>query len=146
MEPCYICKNNPRSGTLSYCSSCYYQKYSKKYFQSEKGKNTLKKYMSSDSGKESLRKAVLKYNRKKNGFTEELFEERLSLQNNLCAICGSDKPSKSNKNDWHADHDHISGKPRGILCSGCNTLLGRIESVGFDWTDKAKQYLDKYSI
>jgi hypothetical protein len=100
-----------------------------------------KKYRSTDHGKQKMLELVSAWNRNKNGFTENLFKETLKYQNYTCAICGSDKPSKSGKKDWHADHDHTTGKARGVLCAGCNTLLGRIESVGFDWVDKAKKYL-----
>ena len=86
---------------------------------------------------------VNSWKRQKNGFYNNLFEEMLKSQNYLCAICGIDKPSKSGKTDWHGDHDHNTGKARGILCSGCNTLLGRLESVGFEWVDKAKSYLER---
>jgi len=48
----------------------------------------------------------------------------LIKQNNLCAICHNEfKPFK----DIHIDHNHITGKVRGLLCSKCNMSLG-----GFD--------------
>jgi hypothetical protein len=133
MKLCIICNEvKITKHHNSYCSKCLYQKQ-KKYFQS-------------DVGKEKIRLNTRLYNRKKNGFTEELFALRFKQQDKKCGICKSDMPSRSNnaKKDWHGDHDHNTGIARGILCSGCNTLLGRIESVGFDWVDNAKEYLKKY--
>jgi hypothetical protein len=37
-----------------------------------------------------------------------------------CELCGSDKR-------LCIDHNHETGKVRGCLCSGCNTLVGFIE-------------------
>jgi hypothetical protein len=62
----------------------------------------------------------------------------LSKQNYKCGICSIEINISS-----HADHDHDTGKARGILCSSCNTLLGRLESKGFDWVNLAKLYLNK---
>lgn len=43
-------------------------------------------------------------------------------QGSVCKICGSSNPSGKN---WHTDHDHRTGKIRGILCGCCNTGLGK---------------------
>lgn len=133
MKLCKICNKNEKYKKQSYCNKCLYEKYQKPYFQSE-------------SGKERIRLNTRSYQRKKNGFTDELFEKRFAEQNNSCAICNSVYSTKKmdNKKDWHGDHNHKTGTPRGILCASCNTLLGRIESAGFDWVDKAKKYLQKY--
>jgi hypothetical protein len=51
------------------------------------------------------------------GLTETEFEVLLKSQGGLCAICRSD-------GDLCIDHDHSSGKVRGLLCSNCNSMLG----------------------
>ena len=61
-----------------------------------------------------------RYKRAKNGFSVELVERLTALQEGSCAICrapfGSETP--------HADHDHVTMSPRGMLCPPCNYGLG----------------------
>ena len=48
-------------------------------------------------------------------------------QNNVCAICGNinKRKHKSGKIfDLHVDHNHTTGKIRGLLCTKCNLGLG----------------------
>jgi hypothetical protein len=52
----------------------------------------------------------------------EDYDEMLKRQENCCAICGVDKAG--GKGSWHIDHDHKTGKVRGLLCSRCNLGLG----------------------
>jgi hypothetical protein len=40
----------------------------------------------------------------------------------------------------HVDHDHITGRVRGLLCAGCNTTLHWVERT--DWLRKAQGYVD----
>jgi hypothetical protein len=79
---------------------------------------------------------------RKIGFTPELFDEMLESQGNVCALCGSDKPG-GRWNRFFADHNHETGKARGVLCFHCNTALGIIEARDANWTDKAKAYLEQ---
>lgn len=46
-----------------------------------------------------------------------LFEK----QNKCCSICKVIDPGKSG---WHTDHNHLTGKVRGIICAFCNSVLG----------------------
>ena len=52
-----------------------------------------------------------------------------NFQGSVCALCG--KKQKSGKR-LATDHRHSDGLIRGLLCSQCNRLLGKIEGTG--WT------------
>lgn len=44
-----------------------------------------------------------------------------------CQICGVGLPSSNLKKKMIAiDHDHSTGLVRGILCTGCNTAIGKL--------------------
>lgn len=49
----------------------------------------------------------------------------LAAQGGRCANpgCRTTDPG-GNYGEWHTDHDHISGKVRGLLCANCNLTLG----------------------
>lgn len=76
------------------------------------------------------------------GLTPETRDELLTSQGNRCACCGSDSPN--HKQGWVVDHDHVTGKVRGILCQPCNLTLGKVRES----TDHLKAliaYLEKHS-
>ena len=54
------------------------------------------------------------------------YEDIVKKQNNKCKICLTDFSLLSRKN-IHVDHDHSSGKVRGLLCARCNRVLGLLE-------------------
>jgi hypothetical protein len=57
---------------------------------------------------------------------------RMSVaQFNQCAICEINFDPKEKNTKPHVDHDHTTGKVRGILCGPCNTALGRMERPNF---------------
>jgi hypothetical protein len=55
------------------------------------------------------------------GIDANAYYALLDAQGGVCAICG-----KVNANNWKlsVDHDHQSGKIRGLLCHLCNIGLG----------------------
>lgn len=60
---------------------------------------------------------------KKHGLTLATWDEIFESQGRACAICRAPKPGPKTK-IWHTDHDHVTGRVRGILCLHCNRLLG----------------------
>lgn len=55
------------------------------------------------------------------GITLAEFEEMIRRQDDKCAICEDPLPAGRNS---HLDHNHQTGKIRGILCAHCNRSLG----------------------
>ena len=52
---------------------------------------------------------------------DKLFE----AQGKVCALCKASDPGT--KSGWHTDHDHKTGRVRGILCFICNRHIGIFE-------------------
>lgn len=64
--------------------------------------------------------------RKDYGMSEADYAAILKRQKGVCAICRQPETAKRNGQikALHVDHDHATGKVRGLLCSRCNTALG----------------------
>lgn len=58
------------------------------------------------------------------GITQEEYDRRHDAQGGLCLICH--KPCKSGRK-LAVDHDHQSGRVRGLLCGNCNIGLGKFQ-------------------
>lgn len=72
------------------------------------------------------------------GITPEAYQMLLDFQGGLCAICR--RPSRVRR--LAVDHDHITGKVRGLLCRHCNyELLGWAKDDKWIFV-RAYQYLE----
>ena len=68
-----------------------------------------------------------KHLRQKYGISLTEYDEMLKKQNGLCAICGEySVDRKGTHTRMPVDHDHKTGKVRGILCNRCNLVLGKV--------------------
>lgn len=72
----------------------------------------------------------------KYGITPEDFKQMFETQQGKCAICNEEPKTKRG---LHVDHDHETGKVRGLLCHGCNVALGSFKDVTL--LNKAIEYL-----
>ena len=60
-------------------------------------------------------------NIKKFNITEEEYIDHMNSQKGCCAIC------KESIDVVHIDHNHKTGKVRGLLCRGCNSGIGHLK-------------------
>ena len=79
-----------------------------------------KKYNLTENGKMKRRQHGLKH---LYGITLDDYDRMLVEQNNCCAICKSPEPGHLH---FSVDHDHKTGKLRGLLCNNCNRGLGML--------------------
>lgn len=84
------------------------------------------------------------YRLKKYNISTGEYNEKLKNQNSCCAICKRhiSKTIKPN-NPFHIDHNHFTGKIRGLLCNNCNTGIGFFDE-NIDFLKNAIAYLNKH--
>jgi len=107
----------------------------------EKIRENQRKYYKND--KKKYREKRLKY---LFGITLKEYDKMLKEQNSRCVICGTKKVGRNqyNNRSLGVDHDHKTGKIRGLLCNNCNTTLGFLKDNPLILI-KAVKYLQKYS-
>jgi hypothetical protein len=78
------------------------------------------------------------------GFGLEQYKSILQEQNQVCAIClNPNTNGRKNSNNLYVDHDHNTGKVRGLLCSNCNRMLGLVGD-NISTLFNAVSYLNKH--
>ena len=75
-----------------------------------------------DNKAKVTKRQLISHRRRLYGLNEEKYNNMILSQNNLCAICN--KPSDKT---LHIDHDHVTGRVRGLLCHTCNTGIGMLQ-------------------
>lgn len=82
------------------------------------------------------------------GITLQIYDEMYLAQKGLCKICLEQKNSYTDEcgrtATLHVDHNHDTGKVRGLLCHKCNIALGGFND-SIDLLEKASIYLRRYS-
>jgi hypothetical protein len=70
------------------------------------------------------RKCVSHHNRLATyGLSEAAYHDMLTKQNGKCAVCGATEAT-SRTDHLFVDHDHKTGRVRGLLCHACNFAIG----------------------
>ncbi len=83
----------------------------------------------------------------KYGITSEQYELMLISQNGVCKICGQPETKRNAPNQIQilsVDHDHQTGKVRGLLCHSCNRGLGAFKD-NVTFLDAASAYLKTFN-
>jgi len=81
------------------------------------------------------------------GVSKEQYAEMLKRHNKRCGICRQ-KPKKGEKR-LGIDHDHSTGRIRGLLCQRCNLGLawyeeGKRGSVWLGWFNRHLSAIENY--
>lgn len=134
---CYDCKQE--------CSKCGVRLTGEnQYFSNQ---SFRKSYICKECVSSTVRKTRNKskqrdYDLKRNyGITEIDYVLLLNKQNDCCDICGIHKNIYGKR--FAVDHDHQTGIVRGLLCSNCNTGIGKLKD-NTDIIRKALKYMEKH--
>lgn len=124
-------RKDRKSGYRSECKNC--QNITSERWR----KNNRSKFLN------SVKEASLKraFNISLNEY-KKLFKD----QKGLCAICNKKEQRKIGNKicDLSVDHDHKTGKVRGLLCNQCNNGIGRFKD-NITYLEKAIDYLKRRS-
>lgn len=82
------------------------------------------------------------YNLQKFGLTPAEYEAQLVRQGSVCACCGSPPAAKRR---LAVDHDHKTGRLRGLLCHRCNLGIGSLGD-SIEGVERALAYLRQEGI
>jgi hypothetical protein len=140
-KPCSICgeiksanvfylNGDTKSGRSSACIECNRKREYKRYRD-----HTAKR-------KAQAKWGALKFNF---GLTKQQWETLLASQNYSCAICSMPLVAAGPIATPNAcvDHDHATGRVRGLLCRQCNQGLGQFKDRS-DIAQKAVDYLKRH--
>jgi ERCC4-type nuclease len=98
-------------------------------------KEEIKEYNKNRKNEQKKRFLIKKY-----GITQEQYNELYNKQEGKCAICK--KHQSELKQALGVDHNHKTGKIRGLLCSKCNRGLGYFND-NKDIVNSAGNYLNE---
>lgn len=75
------------------------------------------------------------------GITLAEYDRMLAEQGGVCAICQRPPTAHIRARRLSVDHDHGTGRVRGLLCDACNRGIGSIPDP--TWLQNAASYLER---
>lgn len=111
-EPCYTKEYRKRNPAVRKASQRNFFSNNPDY------KRNRRRGLDKQTRQEIDRRSALK---RDFGITPEQYDALLDIQNGVCAVC---KKCCATKKRLAVDHDHRTGRIRGLLCAGCNRGIG----------------------
>ncbi len=136
---------NWASKTHITCNKCGVEKLISEYYKGHKRCKDCysKDYKDKRPSYDEKKDYMLKYTYGED-FGLEQYKNVLQEQNEVCAIClNPNTNGRKDSNNLYVDHDHNTGKDRGLLCSNCNRMLGLVGDNISTLTNAVK-YLQKH--
>jgi hypothetical protein len=148
-----------KSGYRGACISCTTEKH-KEYYQNNKQYFYENGVKNRNKNRESYLERSRSYNlnnehkvrdsyfKRTYGISLDDYNKLLELQKNKCCICGKEevilsKIKHDKVNNLSVDHDHKTGKVRGLLCGKCNKSIGLLND-DISLLKSAIAYLEKH--
>lgn len=100
--------SSKRDGKTSFCKDC--------------GRRKNRKWHQANPDRKWARHLAYRYK-----MTPRDYEVLLEKQGGGCALCGRRDPGRSRIRRFPVDHDHITGRNRGLLCHECNIFAGYLQ-------------------
>lgn len=117
-----------------FCKRCSQEKPLSAFYKNNRTKDGLAYYCgecskamiyASPNYRENIRKNLLQ---NLYGIKQDDYLKLAEKQEHKCAICSKTSDSvESRKKYLSVDHDHDTGKIRGLLCQNCNMGLGKFQ-------------------
>lgn len=122
-----------------YCKPCS-REYDRKRRAEDNEKNLAYQRAYREANREQRRELMRTWNLRIYGLTPDQYLDMYDAQGGTCKIC--DAPGESfGGRRLHVDHDHESGRVRGLLCGLCNSALGKFKDSP-DLLRRAASYLE----
>jgi hypothetical protein len=123
-KTCQVCgrEYRPTISCQKYCKECAPQEY-----RAKKIKDHAAYYIAHREEALAYSVSYWRWNGpgRRHGITRNECDALLASQYGKCAICGTTLvPNNVTRNGTCIDHDHVTGKVRGLLCNNCNVALG----------------------
>ena len=153
---------NTKDGYTYFCKMCV-RRYQERYWAEHPGKQkeAQDKWYSRHREQQKIKKRET-YKRSpeywslwlKNGGKDKVMLRKYNItaddrkkifksQLERCAICHTKDPAGGKGNGWVIDHNHITGRVRGILCNRCNVGIGFLKD-DLSILRSAADYLEKW--
>lgn len=138
---CRLCQR-ARNASYYHGNNVLYQERARLWKEQNPARNRATKRAWAAKNPESVsrthRSAWLKF---KYGINVDQWEAIFAKQGGRCGICRRSELNADRKR-FHVDHNHTTGKVRGILCNLCNVLLGNARDSR-DTLARAIAYLEE---
>jgi hypothetical protein len=90
------------------------------------------------------RQSWANYIKRTHGITADEYEDMFDEQDGKCLICGRTEEEAYPDGRRHAvDHDHETGRIRGILCGNCNQAIGHMNDDVQRLFDAARYLIER---
>lgn len=124
-RPVTECPHTDRPhGGRGMCASCYTMQWMREHPEANSGNTWLKNHP--EAARQHSRNLALK----RRGITQAQYDEMWALQEGTCANPRCETRCELVMEDFRfglqVDHDHATGRVRGLLCPPCNRSLGQI--------------------